>query len=315
MSNHNARCLRRTYLSGRATTSRTALRLDADAPPIFFGDECAGCPWLTACRSAAAARRDIALLPGLSRSTWEHFRAAGLHTLDDVLALEPAALQRIKGVGKVRAGDMHAHAQAVVHNRPVRRQPLPDELRVPGMMFDLETCINGDIGMPWCFGWQVDGETAQAAIVDRYFEDERLRLPDGVDIRIIPDSDTGWRLMAAEAARVEGKVFHWGGFERGVLKATAPQDAIDALHDRLHDLNQTFRKSAALPVRGTGIKKVAPYLGFAWPEGTDAFSAWHDYQAWLLESNADALARACAYNRADVVALDVIWRWLLDETN
>lgn len=314
MSEHkSARCARRVYLSQHATTSRAALQLDSEAPPIFFGSECPGCPWLNACRTAAAARHDVALLPGLSRLTWEHLRAAGILTLEDLLALEPAALQRIKGVGKVRVGDMQAHAQAVVHNRPVRRQPLPDALRVPGMMFDLETCINGDVGTPWCFGWQVAGEATQAAIVDRYYEGERLRLPDGVVIHIIPDSDTGWRMMAAEAARVEGKVFHWGGFERGVLKATAPEDAIDTLDTRLHDLNQTFRKSAALPLRGTSIKKVAPYLGFRWPEGTDAFSAWNDYNAWLLESNADALARACAYNRADVDALDVIWRWLLED--
>jgi predicted RecB family nuclease len=306
------RCARRAYLSARATTPRAALHLDADAPPIFFGGVCSGCLWLEACRSAATARRDIALLPGLSRLTWEHFRTEGILTLDDLLTLEPAALQRFKGVGKVRAGDLHAHAQAVVHNRPVRRQPLPTDLRVPGMMFDLETCITGDVGVPWCFGWQVAGEPTQAAIVDRYYEGERLALPDGAIIRMIPDSDTGWRLMASEAERVDGKVFHWGGFERGVLKATAPEDAIAALHHRLHDLNQTFRKSAALPVRGTGIKKVAPYLGFAWPEGTDAFSAWYDYSAWLLESSADALARACAYNRADVDAMDVIWRWLLD---
>jgi len=86
---------------------------------------------------------------------------------------------------------------------------------------------------------------------------------------------------------------------------------IEVLEGRLHDLNRTFKNSFALPMRSTSIKKVAPYFGFAWPEGTNAFSAWHDYTAWLLDNDRDRLARACAYNRADVEALDLIWRWMV----
>jgi len=280
------------------------------APPIFFGGHCEGCGWRSACGETAAARRDIALLPGLSRQTWLHMRQTGMQTLDDLLALPESELSRFKGVGKVRALEIHTHARSVVTGMPVPRHPLPDKVKLPGVMLDLETRL--DDGRVWCFGWQgVSGRT-EAAIVDAYCEMDDLTLPDGEVIHIIPDSDTGWRLVAAAALELPGPVYHWGSFQKGVLRGSAPADVIAALDHRLLDLNRTFRQTVAVPVRGTSIKKVAPYLGFYWPDGADVFAAWADYNRWLQDGDALALARACAYNRADVDALALIWRWMVD---
>ncbi|GIL14650.1 MAG: hypothetical protein BroJett038_33700 [Chloroflexota bacterium] len=284
----------------------------ADAPPIFLASHCQICRWRAACEQTASASRDITLLPGLSRMTWEHLHREDIHTLDQILSLPPEALKRFKGVGQTRAYEFHTFAQAAVHSRPVQRQPLPEILRQPGIMFDLETRL--DSGLPWCFGWQVDGQPATAAIVDPYCEDGRLLLPDGAQVMVAADSDEGWRLLAETAQKHPGLLFHWGGFEMGVLRQTAPPDVVDALQGRLHDLNKTFKKTCVLPVRGTSIKKVAPYLGFRWPPGATALTAWADYNAWLKDNDRDALARACAYNRADVEALTIIWRWLVDSS-
>jgi hypothetical protein len=199
-----------------------------------------------------------------------------------------------------------------MNNRPyLRRAPIPDDLHIPGMMLDLETRMDGGASLPWCFGWQIGGSPVQIAIVDHYFEGGTLPLHDGNHIIMIEDSDEGWRMMAEAALTVQGAVYHWGSFEKSILRSTAPADVIAVLDERLHDLNRTFRKSFMLPFKGTGLKKVAPYLGFVWPDGASAFTAWADYNAWLMESNKHALARACAYNRADVEALALIWKWML----
>ncbi|MBI5667917.1 MAG: TM0106 family RecB-like putative nuclease [Chloroflexi bacterium] len=293
---------------GRATDLLAA----PAAPPVFLGSHCQTCPWKAACTQAAADGRSVALLPGLSRQTWMHMQRDGVHTLDDILALPPQELSRFKGVGKTRALELHAHARAVVSGMPVPRCPLPEKTRLPGVMLDLETRM--DDGGVWCFGWQgADGQT-RVAIVDAYCDADSLTLPDGQVIIMIRDSDEGWRLVADAASELPGPVYHWGSFEKGVLRSTAPTDVVRALDDRLHDLNRTFRQTMALPVRGTSIKKVAPYLGFHWPEGTDAFTAWADYNAWLLDGNARRLARACAYNRADVDALALIWQWMVNNS-
>lgn len=294
----------------KAAVERAVQVMQGDAPPIFLGGHCQNCPWRSACNETAAAARDIALLPGLSRQTWLHMQREGVRTLDDMLALPMAELSRFKGVGKIRALEMHTHARAVVTGMPVPRNPLPEGVLLPGVMLDLETRL--DDGRVWCFGWRGASGRTQAAIVDVYCDMDRVKLPDGETVHIIPDSDTGWRLVAQAALELPGPVYHWGSFEKGVLRSTAPADVVAALDTRLHDLNRTFRQTVALPVRGTSIKKVAPYLGFHWPDGADVFSAWADYNAWLLEGDAPALARACAYNRADVDALALIWQWMVD---
>lgn len=287
--------------------STSVLAASPDAPPIFLASHCKACHWHSACTRTASETRALTLLPGLSQITWEHMRRAGLHTVDDVAALTAAELQRFKGVGKARARELLSSAQSITHSQPVLRSPLPPLVRQPGIMLDLETRLDG--GEPWCFGWMEGNGQVQIAIVAPYFTGETLTLPDGHTIYIIPDSDAGWRLVAG--AGFDCPVYHWGGFERQVLRATAPPDVIEVLEGRLHDLNRTFKNCFALPMRSTSIKKVALYFGFAWPEGTNAFSAWHDYTAWLLDNDRDRLARACAYNRADVEALDLIWRWMV----
>ncbi|HEX2907694.1 MAG TPA: ribonuclease H-like domain-containing protein, partial [Phototrophicaceae bacterium] len=270
------------------------------------------CPGHSACAQPAAVQHDSARLPGLSRLTWEHLHREGLHQLEHILENTPDDLRRIKGIGRARALDLLAFAEAVIQQMPVMRGSLPEVARSLGVMLDLETRL--DDGQVWCFGWQGADGRFQAAIVDRYFEGDKLQLPDGQMITIIENSDEGWRLVAEAAQQLPGPVYHWGNFEKGVLRATAPADVIEILDTRLHDLNRTFKQTCMLPVRGTSIKKVAPYLGFHWPEGSNVFAAWGDYNVWLRDGNADALARACAYNRADVEALAIIWQWLLDNS-
>lgn len=302
-----------------AAFSRALTLIDdgAPAPPVFLTDHCQRCPWFSACTVAARDERAITLLPGLTRKVWEQMRADGIVTFDDLAAQEAHSLARFSGIGKTRAQELHDHARSLASGRPVLRQPLPRVARQPGVMLDIETRL--DDGIPWCFGWQVDGGPLRVAVVARHFsphdgpltaQGAPYALPDGREIRIIPDFESGWRMVAADAATHGGPVYHWSGYEQEVLKRFGPQDAVESLLGSLHDLHRTFRKTVTIPVRGTSLKKVGPYLGYHWPPGATALSAWADYQAWLLDGDRDALARACAYQAADVEALDVVWRWL-----
>jgi len=319
-----------------------------ESPPIFLGSHCKNCHWFSVCTATAQIEHDFTLIPGLQRPTWELMRADGIRTVEDVAARDTRELQRFKGIGRQRAQEIRTHAQALMQNRPMQRQTLPEIVRQPGVMLDIETRL--DNGMPWCFGFMDIGGQVQVAVVATRFTKSNLTpspspraergvrlgfspslnsemksqgsterglggevyptydLPDGRKIIIIPDSDAGWRLVAATGGNQP--VYHWSGYEMDVLRKTGPPDAIEALENRLHDLHKTFKQTVTIPIRGTSIKKVGPYLGYHWPEGTTAFTAWADYQAWLLDNNKEALARACAYQRADVEALEVVWKWL-----
>jgi predicted RecB family nuclease len=290
--------------------------LAGDERPIYLASHCELCPWHTFCKGKAASSQAVSLLPGVNRSTWEHFNREGIHTVEHVLARTPKELEKFKGLGKAKARDLHTYAQAFANRQHICRNPIPAEARPTGIMFDLETTIDGAaIGIPWCFGWMEPDGRMLTAVVDAVNDGKNLRLTDGNEIIIIRDSDDGWRMVAESARRYPGPVYHWGSFEMGVLRANAPEDVVKMLESRLHDLNRTFRKTYALPVRGTSIKVVANYLDFKWPNGTNAFTCWADYKAWLEENDRHKLTRAIAYNRADVEALQIIHQWMLEKEN
>lgn len=187
--------------------------------------------------------------------------------------------------------------------------PLPDLVYQPGVMLDLETRL--DDGTPWCFGWQIGQAPMEAILVDRHYEGDPLALPDGTILTMVDHHHEGWRAFADICAAYPGPVYHWGSFEKGVLRKSAPEDVIAALEGRLHDLCRTYRQCCRLPLTSASIKIVAAHLGQAWPENSSALTCWSDYQAWLFDANKERLARGIAYNRADVEALTLIRDWMM----
>jgi uncharacterized protein len=150
----------------------------------------------------------------------------------------------------------------------------------------------------------------QVVVVDAYCDPGDLRLSDGTSAYIVNDSDEAWEMLADAATAVPGLICHWTNYDLGVLRQSAPQHVVEALESRMHDLHQTFKATVTLPIRSTSIKAVGNYLGYFWPEESNAFAAYADYQRWLMEGDRAALARACAYQRADVEALEIVRRWL-----
>jgi predicted RecB family nuclease len=281
----------------------------AAAPGVFLASHCDHCQWLAACTEKARQEHSFTLLPTLKRQTRQHLWDSGIRTYDEIAAMPLAELQKFYGIGKVNAHDIMALANAFMNDGPVWRKPFPDELRLPGVMFDLETNLN--TGAPWCFGWKVDGEPVRIAVVDRYCEEGLLKLPGGLEIIIVENSDEGWERLAEDALKVPGSIFHWTDFDKAVMRKFAPRYVVEALDDRMHDLHKTYKATVTLPISSTSIKTVGAHLGYAWPHGSDAFGAWDDYNRWLLDGEKYALARACAYQYADVEALDIVWRWLV----
>lgn len=283
----------------------------ADAPAIYLGSHCDLCPWQKMCRAQAQAENSITLLSGLRRDTWLSLRQVGVETIDEVAALDTETLAKLPGVGAKTAVRLLEGAQSMVDGQPRWQTPLPQAAHQPGIMLDLETAPNGS---PWCFGWQTPDSAMRIAVVDAYCDTGDFALPDGTVITIVEDSDSAWYMLAEAAQQWPGPVYHWSGYEQQILRKTAPPDAFALLQDRLHDLLATCKQAVMLPTGSYSIKKVGPYFGYHWPPQSSAVQAWGDYQRWLLESDHDALARACAYQRADVEAMQIVWRWLVDHS-
>lgn len=256
----------------------------------------------------------VDLLYGVSRPTRENMKRAGITTLAHVAALTPEALQQVKGIGPVTAPAIRANAQAWMENRPIHYRPLPELCYREGWMFDLETWEYAGQVRPWCMGWCDSQANASVALVAPVQTPESLTLLDGQVITLVPDSDTAWETFAAALAGDDNPVYHWTGYDAGMLRGTAPQPCRDQLEPRFHDLHATLKHTVSFPLSSTSIKAIAPYLGFPWTGYADWFAAYLDYQEWLYNNNLEALTCACRYQRADVHSLAWVWRWLADRS-
>ncbi|MFN8530843.1 MAG: ribonuclease H-like domain-containing protein [Anaerolineae bacterium] len=305
-------CERRRWLNRHGDA---LLHAPADVPPVYLADHCALCRWHDHCRAAAHAEASITLLNGLSRQAWQSLIAAGVFTASQVLAYTPDELRRFKGIGKVTAQQIHTSAQALHSGNAVPLASLPDEIRRPVMMLDIETCLTyEEADQPWSFGWSdIDG-TLHAMIVAKYYDGDHTHLPDGRRVHIVPHYADGWRTLADYAESHDLLIYHWSGFDAGVMHRTASPDVVARLAPRMRDFLQVFKQCIMLPVRGRSIKTVAAYLGYAYPPESDYRQAWNDYRAWLLENDDDALARSMAYQLADVEAMLVARDWLLNQS-
>lgn len=256
-----------------------------------------------------AAVNELSALSGLSRQAQENLRRGGITTLEQVANLTPDDLQRFKGI-KTSAPAIHAHARAFVEGCPVWHGDFPVECAPGGYMFDLET--DPFTQTPWSWGWcDLDGKPANIIVAPR-FPHSSVTLPDGRSIYTVPDQEDAWYLFAELVGAEDQLIFHWTGFDAGITRSFAPHAVRIQLLDRMHDLHKTFKQSVKFPVSGNSLKVVARYLHFDWMEYDAWDAAYNDYRLWLRTGDVNTLSRAANYQQADVEALGVVWKWLID---
>lgn len=244
----------------------------------------------------------------LRQDTLAHLQAAGIYTLAQLAALSPDQLRTFKGI-KSTAEQVHAKARALHAAQPIWHGRLPPHCIDPGYMFDIETIpYTEEI---WSIGWcDPDGQlfTAVCAGVE---EPVTATLPDGRAVLLTPDSATLWASFAAAIPADSRPVYHWTGFDTGVMRKTAAPDVQNHFLPRSQDLHRVYKNAVCFPVENGSLKTVAGWLGFGW----SAYAAWdqayYDYRRFLTTGDGEALARACCYQRDDVEAMRVVWAWLV----
>lgn len=281
-------------------------------PPVVLRSHCKECPWYSACKTLATERLDVSLLSGLRQDTRKQFQAMGITSLHQIAAMQPDDLRKFKGI-KSTATAVHAHARAWVNRQPVWFQPLAAICHKGGWMFDIET--DPYSGIVWCIGWTDDqGSSDIALVAPQVSQPQRYVLHDHHSITLVPDSDSAWEVFAQGIASNQKPVFHWTGFDAGVMNKTAPEHVKAALAHRLVDLHHLVNQSVRFPVKGTSIKVLSGYLDFKY----SVYEAWdaalNDYNLWLSRADEAALSRACSYQRDDVLSMVVVWRWLVDHS-
>jgi len=255
-------------------------------------------------------QKHITLLSKLRADTRTDFAAAGIHTLQQIVAMQPDELRKFRRI-KTSAVAVHAHARAWVEERPIWYGVLHPACHLNAMYFDIETRQNEDNETEvWSIGWGGAETGLQSVVVASVSTPIHLTLPDNQPVILVSDAQSVWRTFAQAVSGSDCPIFHWTAFDAGVMRKSAPQEVTEQLAPRLHDLCKIFDDAVKLPVKGVSLKTVARHFGFHWHGYEDWFAAFSDYLDWQRTGSVKALASACAYQRDDVEAMIVVQRWL-----
>lgn len=298
------------YRLMRAIREVARILIADDEPPPYIATHCQTCHWNRLCQQKAQASFDISLLIGLRKETYADLKKAGIHTLEQVAQLQPESLRQFRGINAT-ASLYHAQARAWVEQKPIWLNPISDTLREGGWMFDLETYrdIQTGIESVWSIGWCDENQQSGTAVIVPHIQTQIVRVNEHLTVYLVPDTDSAWRMMAQSMPDAK-PIYHWTGYDSGVMKKSAPLDVQTKLGARLFDLHAHFKKTVCFPISSLSIKTVATYLGFHWAEYDNYLQAYIDYRQWLKTGELSHLLRAVNYQVDDVKALAVVWQYL-----
>ena len=288
---------------------------DTPEPDLLMGhSHCQHCDHYRHCWDRAQAERRIEVLPAVTRRRGELLREAGIVTFDELARLKPGQLRH----RELREAEriLLAEARAWSTGEPVWLQApgIPAD-RTP-VWFDVESDADGERAPVPVYLWGLAVEHGEAT-----FEPIMAELTREGD-------RAAWerfvnRTLEIHAQHPDAIWVHWHNAEtmwvdRYLARYGAPQAFVQALRapGRMFDLHAAFERSVRLPVRGTSVKQVAPWLGFAW-SNPDADAEWSIAQLNRARRTQDPAARqaildeVARYNADDLWAMRVVWRWLV----
>lgn len=277
-------------------------------PPAVHG---AGLwPWESYTDRCAVEGRDVSLVGGVGPASREKLVGAGIGTVEELAAAEVSRLRAIKGIGEKTGPKLRTNAQAIVSGRHVRLGPvsLPD---APTEIFlDLE----GTGAQPSAEGL-VEVDYLIGALMRRGGREEYVPF-----VAHTPREE-GKMLHAFVdwlAAQGECVLYHWHHYEATHLKKLAerhglPEEKRALLAGSMRDLHKDATAAFAFPTYSTGLKSIAPYMGFQWRQtDVNAMESIALYFAYVEDpvGNADKLRKVLDYNQDDCVATRVVKDWL-----
>lgn len=280
-------------------------------PAVVYASHCRTCHWHNFCVNELKKQRSVQLLHSIRRDAVKSLAANGIHTVDQFALLSLEEVRKFKGI-KSTAERYLAQARAYVNDAPHWYQIMPDSLHQGGTMFDLETVMDReDFGTAWSLGWCDTYGISQIAIVNAGHKPVAIPLTDNLMVHVVRHANDAWYTLLDSIGHLDTPIYHWTGFDAGVMANTAPPAVKQALLPRMHDLYKTFTDTVQLPVRSYSIKVVAAYFGFQWQGYAAWDAAYNDYKLWKFVGEQAALQRACTYQRDDVLALVKVWQWMV----
>ena len=280
--------------------------LESETPSINFIDECENCSWLNKCAKEAGENASVAILPELRKDTLQALAEANITTVGQIAKMSVSEMVTFRGIGQVRAKQYIANAQAWCKETPVWMNSLSKNCYFPGIFLDLET---HELQTPWSWGLYTEAQSYVVLLAPK-IKAKQLVISDKGIVFFVPDVSAGWKKVAKLVE--DHIIYHWGNYDAGVVKRTAPYPIEQQFLPRMIDLYKETKNIVKLPILSSSLKDVAGYLGFYWSGYTDYISAYSDYIKWQKSPDSKTLERFCSYQIDDVKGLHHVWQWLID---
>ena len=296
--------------------------------------ECDTCPWRDHCAELRAASGDVSVLPRATRTgAWPALRAAGLATLPELAAHDPTV--PVAGLRDAAVAALVAEARArVAPGFAFRRRP-DGAIAVPRADVEVDVDMENPGGTDGCdaylWGALVTDRTGTGVVPTGYhpsvvWDDDSVRAGAAAFDAFWPWLTDLRRACTDAGASVRFYCWHQQA-EVGCLRDGAAalvaaggpdhRDAVERLvmSDAWVDLKVVWQRQVVTG-HGSGLKVVAPGLGFAWrdddPGGAQSV-VWWSHAVDPARSEAERQewrGRILTYNHDDVRATLHVRDWL-----
>lgn len=287
--------------------ARGIISRDAPPPPVY---NCRS-NWSTLQNRIAKEQGDITLTWNVGPVLANKLRETGIHTLEDLVRLDPKTLRSIPGVGPKKTTQILNSAKAQATCQPIKVgnwKPADDRPELE-IFLDLEG--TGELFQDdpaWNCIYLI-GLIPRGNGIEQSYISHLAKRPEE-EKRILADF-----LEYLRAASRPYRLYHWHHYEKTQLKKACERHSMTDLYESvvlpyLEDLCIAAQASYVLPTPGWSIKVVAPYFGFNWTQDASEVDAMKSAMMWFKQAlaggNGEGLDKVLRYNEDDCRAMIVV---------
>ena len=295
----------------------TLMSLIGDTRKILQGESVSptynscGFPWKSYCDKKAIEVKDISLVDGLGQSKKSKLYHK-YKTVEDISNAKISDLTAIDGIGN-KTAQKYVNSAKAIHSEThsiIDKNKIKFPQRKVEIFLDLEgidpTSVEGEFE-------QID---YMIGILVREDNVEKYTAFTAKDTK--HEKEMLLEFLEFLKTQEDYVIYHYHHYEKTHMTKMMEKYEIDnttqnLLLDNLIDIHKVATSSVTFPTFGTGLKKIAPYLGFTWRHkdvnATESIAMYFDYVKDPV-GNKENLQKIKDYNEDDCIATRVIKDWL-----
>lgn len=240
------------YMAAKNEIRELVVGAKIDVPALC--GECDKCQWWGKCEGELIASNDITLLSEIGRGKKKVLNEIGVRSIQDVVTFDFGSV-KLKGIGEktVQAMKRSAHSALTQRICFLSKPSIPNPTRK--IYLDFEDDPTQDL-IYLCGLW-IEPPVRDLNYHGLFCTDE------SGEARIWKEFQTLCGLLSSE----DYVVFHFSSYEKTKLAVLErkygafSKAPLELFKSRMVDLHPIVKQSVTLPVRGYGLKKIAPFVG------------------------------------------------------